>query len=280
MLDSRQQANLDNPESISVALAAIEWDVALVDNDVRKLLGVMKGKGSETYAGRSSATAEGKAFLQQQIDGLMKEKAQLKEKRMVLLQRQQGFQPGGAMADESAGPPAHQQRQPSSGREKEADKTPPPPPAAEAAAAPKSPSRRRPASPLGARPSPGEACLRAACACLALAGVEGRANVFARCVRAAKQNMKKRDRHRRPDRYAPSRHSVRHLFRNPSPPAPPRSSRFSLWVCCVWMLASYPVIVVDARRVGKVSCATCVVCVKTRTHCVWRRATSWFSLPV
>lgn len=158
MLDSRQQASLDNPESISVALAAIEWDVALVDNDVRKLLGVMKGKGGETYAGRSSATAEGKAFLQQQIDGLMKEKAQLKEKRTILLQRQQGFQPGGAMADESAGPPAHQQRPAS--REKESDKSPPaPPPAAAQAAAPNSPSRRRPASPLGARPSPGAACV-------------------------------------------------------------------------------------------------------------------------
>lgn len=145
---SRQLSNLSDPESISVALAAIEWDVALVDNDVRKLLGVMKGKGSETYAGRSSATPEGKAFLQQQIDGLMKEKAQLKEKRTVLLGRQQGLQNGdgagaGAMADESAGPPAHQRP-----AEKKAGVASPP--------APASPSRRRPSFPLGARPSPGE----------------------------------------------------------------------------------------------------------------------------
>lgn len=142
--NSRQQTNYSDPESISVALAAIEWDVALVDNDVRKLLGVMKGKGSETYAGRSSATPEGKAFLQQQIDGLMKEKAQLKEKRTVLLGRQQGFQNGGAMADESAGPPAHQR--PAATNSKGAASPP----------APASPSRRRPSVPLGARPSPGE----------------------------------------------------------------------------------------------------------------------------
>lgn len=146
MSNSRQQqASYSDPESISVALAAIEWDVALVDNDVRKLLGVMKGKGSETYAGRSSSTPEGKAFLQQQIDGLMKEKAQLKEKRTVLLGQQQGFQNGGAragaMADESAGPPAHQ---------RPAEKNGASPPA------PASPSRRRPSAPLGARPSPGE----------------------------------------------------------------------------------------------------------------------------
>lgn len=154
MSNSRQQqANYSDPESVSVALAAIEWDVALVDNDVRKLLGVMKGKGSETYAGRSSATPEGKAFLQQQIDGLMKEKAQLKEKRTVLLGRQQGFQNGGgagagAMADESAGPPAHQR--PAEKKAGGGGGASPP--------APASPSRRRPSAPLGARPSPGEHC--------------------------------------------------------------------------------------------------------------------------
>lgn len=139
----RQPLNTDNPESVSVALAAVEWDVALVDNDVRKLLGVMNGTSNETYAGRSSATPEGKAFLQQQIDGLMREKAQLKEKKTKLLRRQQGFQSGGAMADESAGPPSQQVA------EKKVDlpsgqKSPP--------------ARRRPSFPL-ARPSPG------VCAC-------------------------------------------------------------------------------------------------------------------
>lgn len=153
MSSSRQQTNYSDAESVSVALAAIEWDVALVDNDVRKLLGVMKGKGSETYAGRSSATPEGKAFLQQQIDGLMKEKAQLKEKRTALLGRQQGFQNGvagagaGAMADESAGPPAHQRPTTAAERRGAGAGSPP---------APASPSRRRPSAPLGARPSPGE----------------------------------------------------------------------------------------------------------------------------
>ncbi len=233
MLDSRQQASLDNPESVSVALAAIEWDVALVDNDVRKLLGVMKGKGGETYAGRSSATAEGKAFLQQQIDGLMKEKAQLKEKRTILLQRQQGFQPGGAMADESAGPPAHQQRPAS--RDKEGDKSPPAaaaaapaaaPAAAAAAAAPKSPSRRRPASPLGARPSPGAACV------LVVLPVAFLSTGWKRSKRAIEGNATapggenknlKRTRRSLGSPYAPPWVGLRHLFlvicRPPPPPA-------------------------------------------------------------
>lgn len=135
--NDRQPANSDNPESVSVALAAVEWDVALVDNDVRKLMGVMNGKSNETYAGRSSSTPEGKAFLQQQIDGLMREKAQLKEKKTQLLRRQQGFHSGGAMADESAGPPSQQVA------EKKVDLP----------SAPKSPPTRR--LPLGARPSPG-----------------------------------------------------------------------------------------------------------------------------
>ncbi|CAM9166772.1 unnamed protein product [Ectocarpus sp. 4 AP-2014] len=94
---ARQSSVSDEAASIAVSLAAIDWDVALVDKDVRRLLEVLQDDGSEgkTYAGRSNSTPEGKAFLQNQVDGLMREKAQYKEKRMVLMQRQQELQGGG-----------------------------------------------------------------------------------------------------------------------------------------------------------------------------------------
>ncbi|CAN0428740.1 unnamed protein product, partial [Ectocarpus sp. 12 AP-2014] len=46
------------------------------------------GTSKQTYAGTSNETEQGRAFLQKQLDGLMKEKAQYKEKRLALLQLQ------------------------------------------------------------------------------------------------------------------------------------------------------------------------------------------------
>ena len=48
----------------------------------------MQGASKQTYAGTSNETEQGRAFLQKQLDGLMKEKAQYKEKRLALLQLQ------------------------------------------------------------------------------------------------------------------------------------------------------------------------------------------------
>lgn len=94
---ARQSSVSEEAASTAVSLAAIDWDVALVDKDVRRLLEVLQDDGAEgkTYAGRSNSTPEGKAFLQNQVDGLMREKAQYKEKRMALMQRQQELQGGG-----------------------------------------------------------------------------------------------------------------------------------------------------------------------------------------
>lgn len=56
--------------------------------DVRKLLAVTQGK-EKTYAGTSNETPQGRAFLKKQLDGLMAEKAQYKEKKLALQQLQQ-----------------------------------------------------------------------------------------------------------------------------------------------------------------------------------------------
>lgn len=56
--------------------------------DVRKLLAVTQGK-EKTYAGTSNDTPQGRAFLKKQLDGLMAEKAQYKEKKLALQQLQE-----------------------------------------------------------------------------------------------------------------------------------------------------------------------------------------------
>lgn len=56
--------------------------------DVRKLLAVTQGK-EKTYAGTSNETPQGREFLKKQLDGLMAEKAQYKEKKLALQQLQQ-----------------------------------------------------------------------------------------------------------------------------------------------------------------------------------------------
>ena len=56
--------------------------------DVRKLLAVTQGK-EKAYAGTSNETPQGRAFLKKQLDGLMAEKAQYKEKKLALQQLQQ-----------------------------------------------------------------------------------------------------------------------------------------------------------------------------------------------
>ncbi|CAM9750168.1 unnamed protein product [Ectocarpus sp. 6 AP-2014] len=85
---SRLASNVGDAASISVSLGQIDWDIKLVDQDVRKLLAAVQGTSKQTYAGTSNETEQGRAFLQKQLDGLMKEKAQYKEKRLALLQLQ------------------------------------------------------------------------------------------------------------------------------------------------------------------------------------------------
>ncbi|CAB1102344.1 unnamed protein product [Ectocarpus sp. CCAP 1310/34] len=149
----RQSSVSDEAASIAVSLAAIDWDVALVDKDVRRLLEVLQDDGSEgkTYAGRSNSTPEGKAFLQNQVDGLMREKAQYKEKRMALMQRQQELQGGGGGGGGGRGSSAGVANSSS-----ELPKATPP-------SLPQTPTNdnsthstsRRGSFPLGPRPSPG-----------------------------------------------------------------------------------------------------------------------------
>lgn len=147
---ARQSSVSDEAASIAVSLAAIDWDVALVDKDVRRLLEVLQDDGAEgkTYAGRSNSTPQGKAFLQNQVDGLMREKAQYKEKRMVLMQRQQELQGGGGGGRGSSASVANSSS--------ELPKATPP-------SLPQTPTNdhsthstsRRGSFPLGPRPSPG-----------------------------------------------------------------------------------------------------------------------------
>lgn len=123
------------------SLAAVDWDICLIDTDVRTILSVLQDGGDRTYAGRSNSTPAGKAFLQSQVDGLMKEKAKYKEKRMLLVQRQQELAAAGETAPEAAAAAAGTQ-EPKEDTDKDSS-LPPQTPA------------RRPSFPLGARPSSG-----------------------------------------------------------------------------------------------------------------------------
>lgn len=77
---------------------SIPRDLAsLVGTDVRRLVACTQGASKETYAGTSGETEQGRAFLKKQLDLLMKEKAQYKEKKLALLQLQEelpGLQEG------------------------------------------------------------------------------------------------------------------------------------------------------------------------------------------
>ncbi|CAM9655777.1 unnamed protein product [Scytosiphon promiscuus] len=88
---SRLASNVGDAASIAVSLGQIDWDIKLVDQDVRKLLAVVQGKSGETYAGTCNTTEQGRAFLKRQLQSLMAEKAQYKEKRLALLQLQQAL---------------------------------------------------------------------------------------------------------------------------------------------------------------------------------------------
>ncbi|CAB1102342.1 unnamed protein product [Ectocarpus sp. CCAP 1310/34] len=102
---SRLASNVGDAASISVSLGQIDWDIKLVDQDVRKLLAAVQGTSKQTYAGTSNETEQGRAFLQKQLDGLMKEKAQYKEKRLALLQLQDelpGIPEDAAYSDQKA----------------------------------------------------------------------------------------------------------------------------------------------------------------------------------
>lgn len=127
---------------LASSLAAVDWDICLIDTDVRTILSVLQDGGDRTYAGRSNSTPAGKAFLQSQVDGLMKEKAKYKEKRMHLVQRQQELEAAAeAAAPEAAGAAGDEEPKPDT--EKAASLPSQTTPA------------RRPSFPLGARPSPG-----------------------------------------------------------------------------------------------------------------------------
>ncbi|CAM9808765.1 unnamed protein product [Scytosiphon promiscuus] len=115
---SRVVSRPDDPASIAVSLGATELDISLVDNEVRRVLAALHGNKKETYAGRSNESPLGVAYLKKQLERLMKEKAEFKEKKLALLQLQQQLgpeqpkypQPGpvgaGGGATGSARPPA------------------------------------------------------------------------------------------------------------------------------------------------------------------------------
>lgn len=75
--------------SIQTSIDAIDLQVGLVDSDVRRVLSALHGgaKGA-TYSGRSSATPEGEAFLQQELKELMAAKARYKEIKLARIQLQ------------------------------------------------------------------------------------------------------------------------------------------------------------------------------------------------
>lgn len=77
--------------SVQMSIDAIEFQLSLVDSDVRKVLSALHGASNATYAGSSSATPEGKAFLEQELDGLMAAKARYKEIKLARMQLQQSF---------------------------------------------------------------------------------------------------------------------------------------------------------------------------------------------
>lgn len=74
--------------SIQISIEAIDLEINLVDNDVRKVLSALHGTNEHTYAGNSNSTQEGTAFLQQELDGLLAAKAQYKEIKAARVQLQ------------------------------------------------------------------------------------------------------------------------------------------------------------------------------------------------
>lgn len=88
---SRAASNPNDPESIAVSIGATDLDITLVDNEVRKVLAALHGTKDEAYAGRTNDTPEGAGFLKKQLERLMKEKAQFKEKKLALLQLQEAL---------------------------------------------------------------------------------------------------------------------------------------------------------------------------------------------
>lgn len=84
--------------SVQMSIDAIEFQLSLVDSDVRKVLSALHGTSKATYAGSSSATPEGKAFLEQELDGLMAAKARYKEIKLARMQLQRDL-PAQAVID-------------------------------------------------------------------------------------------------------------------------------------------------------------------------------------
>lgn len=89
---SRLASTAGDAASVQISIDAIQWDISLVDKDVRRLVEVTQSKTKQTYAGTSNETPQGRAFLKKQLDVLMKEKAQYKEKKQALLQLQDNLQ--------------------------------------------------------------------------------------------------------------------------------------------------------------------------------------------
>lgn len=75
--------------SIQISIDAMDLEMNLVDTDVRKVLSALHGTSNkQTYAGSSNSTPEGRAFLQQELDGLLAAKAQYKEIKAARVQLQ------------------------------------------------------------------------------------------------------------------------------------------------------------------------------------------------
>lgn len=74
--------------SVQMSIDAIEFQLTLVNTDVLKVLSALHGANNSTYAGSSSATPEGKAFLEQELDELMAAKARYKEIKLARMQLQ------------------------------------------------------------------------------------------------------------------------------------------------------------------------------------------------
>eukprot|EP00752_Nemacystus_decipiens_P003524 g3250.t1 len=89
---SRLASTAGDAASIQISIDAIQWDISLVDKDVRRLVEVTQSKTKQTYAGTSNETPQGRAFLKKQLDVLMKEKAQYKEKKQALLMLQENLE--------------------------------------------------------------------------------------------------------------------------------------------------------------------------------------------
>ncbi|CAN0464415.1 unnamed protein product, partial [Ectocarpus sp. 12 AP-2014] len=91
-LQEEVESGVGDSASVAVSVAAIDLDIALVDKDVREILECLQEGGEGlSYAGNSSATPEGRAFLERELDGLMVVKARYKEKKLARLQLQRGL---------------------------------------------------------------------------------------------------------------------------------------------------------------------------------------------